>query len=87
MSIFLKKNEFVYVNITYAIFRLIPEYLASYNMIEVLFKYLTDSNIYISHLRYLLQNLNLAMFVDRCLSFCPFPIGHCVVCPSSINDL
>jgi hypothetical protein len=23
-------------------------------------------------------------FVDRCLSFCPFPFGHCVVCPSSI---
>jgi hypothetical protein len=19
-------------------------------------------------------------FVDRCLSFCPFPFGHCVVC-------
>ena len=24
-------------------------------------------------------------FVDRCLSFCPFSFGHCVVCPSSIN--
>ena len=23
-------------------------------------------------------------FVDRCLSFCPFPFGHCVVCSSSI---
>ena len=23
-------------------------------------------------------------FVDRCLSFCPFSFGHCVVCPSSI---
>jgi hypothetical protein len=23
-------------------------------------------------------------FVDRCLSFCPFPFGHCVVC-SLIN--
>ena len=22
--------------------------------------------------------------VDRCLSFCPFSFGHCVVCPSSI---
>ena len=22
-------------------------------------------------------------FVDRCLSFCPFSFGHCVVCPSS----
>ena len=21
-----------------------------------------------------------ACFVDRCLSFCPFPFGHCVVC-------
>ena len=21
-------------------------------------------------------------FVDRCLSFCPFSFGHCVVCPS-----
>jgi len=20
-------------------------------------------------------------FVDRCLSFCPFSFGHCVVCP------
>ena len=24
-------------------------------------------------------------FVDRCLSFCTFSFGHCVVCPSSIN--
>jgi hypothetical protein len=23
-------------------------------------------------------------FVDRCLSFCPFSIGHCVVCPLRI---
>ena len=23
-------------------------------------------------------------FVDRCLSFCTFSFGHCVVCPSSI---
>ena len=23
-------------------------------------------------------------FVDRCLSFCPFSFGHCVVCPPSI---
>jgi hypothetical protein len=23
-------------------------------------------------------------FVDRCLSFCPFTFGHCVVCPSTI---
>ena len=23
-------------------------------------------------------------FVDRCLSFCPFSLGHCVVCSSSI---
>ena len=23
-------------------------------------------------------------FVDRCLCFCPFSFGHCVVCPSSI---
>ena len=23
-------------------------------------------------------------FVDRCLSFCPFSFGHCVVCTSSI---
>ena len=23
-------------------------------------------------------------FVDRCLSFCPFSFGRCVVCPSSI---
>ena len=23
-------------------------------------------------------------FIDRCLSFCPFSFGHCVVCPSSI---
>jgi hypothetical protein len=22
-------------------------------------------------------------FLDRCLSFCPFSVGHCVVCPSS----
>ena len=24
-------------------------------------------------------------FVDRCLSFCTFSFGHCVVCSSSIN--
>jgi hypothetical protein len=24
-------------------------------------------------------------FVDRCVSFCPFSIDHCVVCPSSIK--
>ena len=24
------------------------------------------------------------IFVDSCLSFCPFSFGHCVVCPSSI---
>ena len=23
-------------------------------------------------------------FIDRCLSFCPFSFGHCVVCCSSI---
>ena len=23
-------------------------------------------------------------FVDRCLSFCPFSFGHCVVCSSSL---
>jgi hypothetical protein len=23
-------------------------------------------------------------FVDRCLSFCPFSLGHCVVCPPLI---
>ena len=23
-------------------------------------------------------------FVDRCLSFCTFPFGHCVVCSFSI---
>ena len=26
-------------------------------------------------------------FVDRCLSFCTFSFGHCVVCPSSIYRL
>jgi hypothetical protein len=26
-------------------------------------------------------------FVDRCLSFCPFSIGHCVACSSSIYGL
>jgi hypothetical protein len=25
--------------------------------------------------------------VDRCLSFCPFSFGHCVVCSSSIYGL
>ena len=25
-------------------------------------------------------------FVDRCLSFCTFSVGHCVVCSSSIYD-
>jgi len=28
-----------------------------------------------------------ACFVDRCLSFCPFSFGHCVVCSSSIYGL
>jgi hypothetical protein len=33
----------------------------------------------------LLQTLVLYVcFVDRCLSFCPFSFGHCVVCCSSI---
>jgi len=26
-------------------------------------------------------------FVDRCLSFCTFSFGHCVVCPPSIYRL
>ena len=26
-------------------------------------------------------------FVDRCLSFCLFPFGHCVVCSSSIYGI
>jgi hypothetical protein len=26
-------------------------------------------------------------FVDRCLTFCPFSFGHCVVCPSSISGI
>ena len=25
-------------------------------------------------------------FVDRCLSFCPFSFGHCVVCSSTIYE-
>jgi hypothetical protein len=25
-------------------------------------------------------------FVGRCLSFCAFSFGHCVVCPSSIYE-
>ena len=25
-------------------------------------------------------------FLDHCLSFCPFSIGHCIACPSSIYD-
>ena len=28
-----------------------------------------------------------ACFVDRCLSFCTFSFGHCVVCSSSIYGL
>ena len=28
-----------------------------------------------------------ACFVARCLSFCPFSFGHCVVCPSSIDPV
>ena len=27
------------------------------------------------------------MFLDRCLSFCPFLFGHCVVCSSFIYRL
>jgi hypothetical protein len=30
---------------------------------------------------------SLCCFVDRCLSFCPFLFGHCIVCPSSIYGL
>jgi hypothetical protein len=26
-------------------------------------------------------------FVDRCLSFCTFSVGHCVVCSSSIYEI
>ena len=25
-------------------------------------------------------------FVDRCFSFCPFSVVHCVVCPSTIYE-
>jgi len=32
---------------------------------------------------WILANLYVC-FVDRCLSFCTFPFGHCVVCSSSI---
>ena len=33
-----------------------------------------------------INNLTLCVcFVDRCLSFCTFSFGHCVVCSSSIN--
>jgi hypothetical protein len=32
-------------------------------------------------------NLEDRCFVDRCLSFCLFSFGHCVVCPSSIYGL
>ena len=24
-------------------------------------------------------------FIDRCLSFCPFSFGHCIVCPFSFG--
>jgi len=34
---------------------------------------------------YVTQSLGLCVcFVDRCLSFCPFSCGHCIVCSSSI---
>ena len=26
-------------------------------------------------------------FVDHCLSFCPFSLDHCVICPSSNYEL
>ena len=38
---------------------------------------------------YISYNISLVLcvcFVDRCLSFCTFTFGHCVVCPSSIHD-
>jgi len=31
--------------------------------------------------------LFLECFVDRCLSFCPLSLGHCVICPSSVGGL
>jgi hypothetical protein len=33
---------------------------------------------------FVLLNLVYVCFADRCLSFCPFSFGHCVVCSSSI---
>ena len=37
-----------------------------------------------SGVRVTLSIVSCVYFVDRCLSICPFPFVHCVVCPSSI---
>ncbi len=46
----------------------LPEHLSSRPMFSVGF---------------VLLDLNFLCFVDRCLSFCPFSVSHCVVCPSN----
>ena len=39
------------------------------------------------YLLYVTRSLVLCVyFVDRCLSFCTFSFGHCVVCPLSSNS-
>jgi hypothetical protein len=54
-------------------------------------KFLRFANIGIAHLKPVFIGVRVTRslvlflcFVDRCLSFCPFSCGHCVVCPSSI---
>jgi hypothetical protein len=35
---------------------------------------------------FVLLDLSFVCFVDRCLSFCTFSFGHCVVCSSIYTD-
>ena len=44
------------------------------------FKYKTECHIYHFNVRRFLCGC----FVDRCLSFCTYSFGHCVICSSSI---
>ena len=52
---------------------------------EILFIYLDMSSPPFFNAIRVTRSLALCVcFVDRCLSFCSFTFGHCVVCPFSI---
>ena len=67
---------------TYA-FRFPLCYLVEQEMLT-LPEHLSSPLVFFSGVRVTRSLVLYVCFVDRCLSFCPFSFGHCVVCPSSI---